>query len=53
MENGGDLVALQHVLGHSDIRETMVYAHPTPEGAMRGVNAAEYPDESGPLTGPP
>lgn len=49
---GGSLPDLQAVLGHADIRETQVYAHPTTDGAVRGVNAAAFAVEGGPPAGP-
>jgi site-specific recombinase XerD len=29
--NGGNLKTLQEILGHKDIKTTMIYAHLTPE----------------------
>lgn len=39
MVTGGiDLVTVSEILGHSDIKMTMRYAHPTPENRRRAVN---------------
>lgn len=35
---GTDLVTVSKILGHSDIKMTMRYAHPTPENKRRAVN---------------
>ncbi|HEI9925074.1 hypothetical protein JY550_15060 [Serratia ureilytica] len=31
MMNGGEILVLQRVIGHSSIRETMRYSHSSPE----------------------
>ena len=36
---GVDLVTVSEVLGHSDIKMTLRYAHPTPENRRRAVDA--------------
>ena len=39
MVTGGiDLVTVSEILGHSDIKMTMRYAHPTPENRKEAVN---------------
>ncbi len=38
---GIDLVTVSEILGHSDIKMTMRYAHPTPENKRRAVEALE------------
>ncbi len=45
---GVDLVTVSEILGHSDIRTTMRYAHPTPENKKRAFNvlAAVFGGES-------
>ncbi len=49
MVTGGiDLVTVAEILGHSDIKMTMRYAHPTPENKRRAVNVltAVFADKS-------
>lgn len=31
MMNGGEILVLQRIIGHSNIRETMRYSHSSPE----------------------
>jgi len=31
MMNGGNIIALQRILGHADIKQTMRYAHLAPD----------------------
>ncbi len=37
MMNGGDILALQHILGHTDIKMTMRYAHFSPENLVEAI----------------
>ncbi len=37
MMNGGDILVLQRILGHSKIEQTMVYAHFSPDHLMQAV----------------
>ncbi len=49
MVTGGvDLVTVAEILGHSDIKMTMRYAHPTPENKRKAVNvlATAFGDKS-------
>lgn len=39
--SGVDLVTVQEILGHSDIKMTARYTHPTTEGKMNAVKALE------------
>ncbi len=48
MVTGGfDLVTVSQILGHSDIKMTMRYAHPTPENKRRAVDVLASIFESG------
>ena len=38
VEGGIDLVTVMQILGHSDIKQTIKYCHPTPENKRRAVN---------------
>jgi integrase len=38
MKNGGNILDLQKILGHSDIRMTMIYAHHSPEYTQHAIN---------------
>lgn len=43
MVTGGiDLVTVSEILGHSDIKMTMRYAHPTPENRRKAVNVLAF-----------
>ena len=44
---GVDLVTVSQILGHSDIKMTMRYAHPTPENKRRAVDVLASIFESG------
>jgi len=37
MMNGGDILVLQRILGHSKIEQTMAYAHFSPDHLMQAV----------------
>ncbi len=37
MINGGNILVLQRILGHSKIEQTMAYAHFSPEHLMEAV----------------
>jgi integrase len=37
VQGGADLATISQILGHSDIRTTMKYAHPTPENKRKAV----------------
>ncbi len=39
--SGIDLIVVQDILGHSDIRTTMRYSHPIPERKMQAIEALE------------
>ncbi|ECV2871754.1 tyrosine-type recombinase/integrase [Salmonella enterica] len=38
MMSGGNIIALQRILGHADISQTMVYAHFSPEYLQEAIN---------------
>lgn len=38
-ELGIDLAVVQEILGHSDIKTTMRYAHPVPERKLKAIEA--------------
>lgn len=38
MMNGGNIIALQQILGHASIQQTMVYAHLAPDYLQHAVN---------------
>ncbi len=38
VESGADLLVVKEILGHSDIKTTMRYAHPVPENKRRAIN---------------
>ncbi len=38
VEKGVDLIVVMDILGHSDIKTTMRYAHPVPEMKLRAIN---------------
>lgn len=37
MMNGGNIIALQQILGHANIQQTMVYAHLSPDYLQNAV----------------
>ncbi|HAX5046992.1 TPA: hypothetical protein JZG23_004987, partial [Escherichia coli] len=37
MMNGGNIIALQQILGHASINQTMVYAHLSPDYLQNAV----------------
>jgi len=39
VESGIDLVVVKEILGHSDIKTTMIYAHPVPERKLKAIKA--------------
>lgn len=39
VESGIDLVVVKDILGHSDIKTTMIYAHPVPERKLKAIKA--------------
>ena len=39
VECGIDLVVVKEILGHSDIKTTMRYAHPVPEIKLKAIKA--------------
>lgn len=39
VESGIDLVVVKEILGHSDIKTTMRYAHPVPEVKLKAIQA--------------
>jgi site-specific recombinase XerD len=38
LESGGSIKELQELLGHSDIKTTMIYAHLAPEHIKNAIN---------------
>lgn len=38
MKNGGNILDLQKILGHSDIKMTMIYAHHSPDYTQHAIN---------------
>lgn len=52
MTNGGNIIVLQRILGHSDISQTMVYAHFAPNHlsdavAFNPLNSLKHADFNG------
>ncbi|QXX09218.1 tyrosine-type recombinase/integrase [Vibrio neptunius] len=46
MMNGGDILVLQRILGHSKIEQTMAYAHFSPDHLMQAVELNPLENES-------
>jgi hypothetical protein len=42
----GDLVTVKELMGHADIKVTMVYAHPSPESKRKAVDLLVGRDET-------
>jgi integrase len=42
MQSGGSLLALSQILGHSDVKTTMIYAHLSPEFMADQLNKLKY-----------
>lgn len=51
MMNGGNIYDLQKILGHSDLKMTMRYAHLSPEHLKNAIGVVSF-SGSGPIYGP-
>lgn len=42
MQNGGSLLALSQILGHSDVKTTMIYAHLSSDFLAEQIDKVQF-----------